>query len=262
MPKRTDLNGISSLWKKYKKTKSIEFRNELVERYLQLVKYIAKRLRARLPDAVQLDDLVSVGVFGLMGAIADFDLSRGIMFETYCVPRIRGAMLDELRAMDWVPRPERSRIAKYQKATEAMRANRNGNERVLTLQEIADYFEVSVEEAKRIEDQGTAPIVRFCHMVSMPRGEDEKSELTGIGLVDSNQLLDTKTLRPEDELSKDAGFLELISCLSDEEQIIVTLYYRDEYQMWRIAEILDLSESRVSQMHSHALQKIKDSLSI
>jgi RNA polymerase sigma factor for flagellar operon FliA len=261
MTRRTDLNGVSSLWRKYKKTNDVVFRNKLVEEYLKLVKYNAERLKAKLPKTVELDDLVSAGVFGLMDAIEAFDLSRGVKFETYCVPRIRGAMLDELRTTDWVPRLVRSQTTKYLRAMEGIKHhNGNGNGHVPTLQEIADYLEVSVEEAKRIEDQGNAPIVHVCRMVGMPRGEDGESEFKGSGLVDSNQLQDTKTLRPEEELSKDSGFLELISCLPDEEQIIVTLYHRDEFEMWKIGKILGLSESRVSQMHSSALQKIKDSV--
>ncbi len=263
MAKRTDLNGVSSLWRKYKETKDVELRNKLIEMYLILVKYNAERLKAILPDTVELDDLISAGVFGLMDAIDAFDISRGVKFETYCVPRIRGAMLDELRKMDWVPRLVRSQVSKYREAMETIRYRNgkgNGDGHVSTLQEIADYLEVSIDEAKRIEDQGNAPSVHFRRIVVMPRGEDEENEFSGSSCVDSDHLSDPKALRPEDELSKDAGFWELISCLSDEEQIVVILYHRDDYEMWKIGKILGLVESRVSQIHSKALQKIPDSL--
>src|SRR5205823_3478039 len=95
---------IQQVWHEYRETGNIECRNRLVERFLPLVKYNAERIWARLPDGVELDDLISAGTFGLMDAIDAFDLTRGVKFETYCVPRIRGAMLDELRTMDWVPR--------------------------------------------------------------------------------------------------------------------------------------------------------------
>ncbi len=95
---------IQAVWLEYRERPTVELRNRLVERYLSLVKYNAERIWARLPDGVELDDLISAGVFGLMDAIDAFDLTRGVKFETYCVPRIRGAMLDELRTMDWVPR--------------------------------------------------------------------------------------------------------------------------------------------------------------
>src|SRR5437763_13535172 len=100
---------VQQLWRDYRAEPTTELRNQLVERYLSLVKYNAERIWARLPEGVDLDDLISAGVFGLMDAIDAFDLERGVKFETYCVPRIRGAMLDELRTMDWVPRLVRSK---------------------------------------------------------------------------------------------------------------------------------------------------------
>ena len=103
MVTQTDMD-VQQVWQAYRETGNVEYRNRLVERYLPLVKYNAERIWARLPDGVELDDLISAGTFGLMDAIDAFDLGRGVKFETYCVPRIRGAMLDELRTMDWVPR--------------------------------------------------------------------------------------------------------------------------------------------------------------
>ncbi|MCA9152926.1 MAG: sigma-70 family RNA polymerase sigma factor, partial [Planctomycetales bacterium] len=107
--KRPQDEEIEKVWLQYKADMTNkQLRNRLVERYLPLVKYNGERIWARLPDGVDLDDLISAGVFGLMDAIDAFDMSRGVKFETYCVPRIRGAMLDELRTMDWVPRLVRS----------------------------------------------------------------------------------------------------------------------------------------------------------
>src|SRR6187399_3295500 len=114
---------IDEVWKQYKiDPTNQELRNLLVEQYLPLVKYNGERIWARLPDGVELDDLVSAGVFGLMDAINAFDLNRGVKFETYCVPRIRGAMLDELRTMDWVPRLVRSKASKMEAARKELEA--------------------------------------------------------------------------------------------------------------------------------------------
>src|SRR6266571_2989324 len=114
---------IDEIWKRYKADPdNQELRNLLVEQYLPLVKYNGERIWARLPDGVELDDLISAGVFGLMDAIDAFDLNRGVKFETYCVPRIRGAMLDELRTMDWVPRLVRSKSSKMEAARKALEA--------------------------------------------------------------------------------------------------------------------------------------------
>src|ERR1043165_543685 len=114
---------IQELWQKFKADPSSqELRNRLVEQYLPLVKYNGERIWARLPEGVELDDLVSAGIFGLMDAIDAFDLTRGVKFETYCVPRIRGAMLDELRTMDWVPRLVRSKASKMEEARKTLEA--------------------------------------------------------------------------------------------------------------------------------------------
>src|SRR5262249_40376870 len=113
---------VQELWREYRERPTVELRNRLVEMYLPLVKYNAERIWARLPDGVGLDALSSAGVFGLMDAVDAFDLTRGVKFETYCVPRIRGAMLDELRTMDWVPRLVRSKSSKMEAARKELEA--------------------------------------------------------------------------------------------------------------------------------------------
>src|SRR3954463_15447249 len=113
---------VQQLWRDYQANPTDELRNQLVEHYLELVKYNADRIWQRLPDGVDKDDLISAGVFGLMDAISAFDLDRGVKFETYCVPRIRGAMLDELRTMDWVPRLVRAQQSKMEAAGKELEA--------------------------------------------------------------------------------------------------------------------------------------------
>src|SRR5882757_27569 len=120
MAKTAAKPDIKEVWIEYKKTGTEELRNQLMVNYLHLVRYNAERIHVKLPDEVELDDLMSAGIFGLMDAIAAFDMERGVKFETYCAPRIRGAILDELRSMDWVPRLVRSRAHKMESATKQL----------------------------------------------------------------------------------------------------------------------------------------------
>src|SRR5215471_19750237 len=134
---------VQQLWRDYQASPNDETRNHLVERYLPLVKYNADRIWQRLPDGVDLDDLISAGVFGLMDAIEAFDLERGVKFETYCVPRIRGAMLDELRTMDWVPRLVRSKATRLEEARKSLEAQIGRPPRP---DEMAEKLGVTLEE--------------------------------------------------------------------------------------------------------------------
>src|SRR5271168_2294809 len=139
---------IAEIWKSYKEDQSNqELRNILIERYLPLVKYNAERIWARLPEGVDLDDLISAGVFGLMDAIDAFDLDRGVKFETYCVPRIRGAMLDELRTMDWVPRLVRSKHTKLEDTRKRLEAELG---RPPTSDEMASKLGVTLQDYEKI----------------------------------------------------------------------------------------------------------------
>src|SRR6266481_2582735 len=142
MVMRVDLD-VQQLWHDYKTEPTVELRNQLVENYLPLVKYNAERIWSRLPDGVDLDDLISAGVFGLMDAIDAFDLERGVKFETYCVPRIRGAMLDELRTMDWVPRLVRSKHTKLEDTRKRLEAELGRPPRA---EEMALKMGVSIED--------------------------------------------------------------------------------------------------------------------
>src|SRR5689334_18388424 len=144
---------IQQVWRDYRARASIELRNQLVEHYLPLVKYNAERIWARLPDGVDLDDLISAGIFGLMDAIEAFDLERGVKFETYCVPRIRGAMLDELRTMDWVPRLVRSKASKMEEARKSLEA---AFARPPTPEEMSQKLGVTLEDYFKMLGDATA----------------------------------------------------------------------------------------------------------
>src|SRR5438094_10157023 len=144
---------VQQLWRDYRTEPTVELRNQLVENYLPLVKYNAERIWSRLPEGVDLDDLISAGVFGLMDAIEAFDLERGVKFETYCVPRIRGAMLAELRTMDWVPRLVRSKHTKLEEVRKALEAALGRPPRS---DEMATKLSVNLQEYEKMSGDATA----------------------------------------------------------------------------------------------------------
>src|SRR5690606_32464302 len=145
---------VAQIWQAFKADpNNQDLRNRLVEMYLPLVKYNGERIWSRLPEGVELDDLISAGVFGLMDAIDAFDLGRGVKFETYCVPRIRGAMLDELRTMDWVPRLVRSKASKVNEATKQLEAKFG---RPPTDQELADQMQLPLDEFHKLKTEANA----------------------------------------------------------------------------------------------------------
>src|SRR5256885_14270902 len=144
---------VLQLWRDYRAQPTVDLRNQLVEIYLPLVKYNAERIWPRLPEGVDLDDLISAGVFGLMDAIDAYDLERGVKFETYCVPRIRGAMLDELRTMDWVPRLVRSKASKLEEARKTLEADLGRPPRP---EELAARLGVPLEQLDDLVGEATA----------------------------------------------------------------------------------------------------------
>src|SRR5580765_5332676 len=145
--------SIRIVWRRYRESRDGLLRNQLMEFYLPLVRYTADRISAKLPSEVDVDDLVSAGIFGLLDAIEAFDLERGVKFETYCAPRIRGAILDELRSMDWVPRLVRSRAHKMESATKQLEVELG---RTPTNEEIARRLKIPMNEFEKIAKDASA----------------------------------------------------------------------------------------------------------
>jgi RNA polymerase sigma factor for flagellar operon FliA len=238
---------LRQVWLRYKKTPTQSLRNELMESYLHLVRYNAERIHVKLPDEVELDDLMSAGIFGLMDAIDAFDLERGVKFETYCAPRIRGAILDELRSMDWVPRLVRSRAHKLETATKQLEVELG---RSPTSEEIARRLRIPMAEFEKIAKDASAVGV-----VSLSRKWFETDSNKDVREIDV--LEDKKGADPVREIQR-KDLKELITKgLSRAERLIVILYYFEEMTMKEIGATLDLSESRVSQMHSSILARLK-----
>ncbi len=238
---------ISEYWLEFKKTGTDELRNTLIEHYLDIVKYTAERMHMRLPGEVDVEDLMSAGLFGLMDAIDAFDLERGVKFETYCSQRIRGAIFDELRAMDWVPRLVRSRTAKVERARKSLEMELG---RKPTENEICDRLNVDDSEFKKLS-KDSKPV----GVVSLNRKWFETDSNKDIREIDV--IRDRKQSNPLADLQRLDLKLLITKGLSRAERLIIVLYYYEEMTMKEIGMTLDLSESRVSQMHSSILARLK-----
>ena len=247
---KTQPCDVQEVWREFKAGPTEELRNVLMETYLALVRYNADRISAKLPDEVELDDLMSAGIFGLMDAIEAFDLTRGVKFETYCAPRIRGAILDELRTMDWVPRLVRSRAHKLDAATKALEMELG---RLPTQDELAQQMSLTREEFDKLARDANA-----VGLVSLSRKYYETDSNKDVREIDILQ--DKRGQDPVAEIQK-KDLKELMTRgLSRAERLILILYYYEEMTMKEIGATLDLSESRVSQMHSSILNRLKAQL--
>jgi len=243
---------VTELWKVYKQDQSNQgLRNRLIERYFPLVRYNAERVWAKLPEGVDLNDLISAGVFGLMDAIDAYDLTRGVKFETYCVPRIRGAMLDELRTMDWVPRLVRSKASKLEAARKKAEAEQG---RPPTDAEIAAKMDLTPEEFEKHKSDANA-----VNLVSLNKKWYETDSYKDVREVDI--LEDSKGVDPTRSIQKGDVMKLVTRGLNRNERLIIILYYYEELTMKEIGNTLGLSESRVSQMHSSIVARLKDQLS-
>ena len=241
---------MALLWQEYKRCPTQDLRNQLVEHYLPLVKYNGERIWSRLPEGVELDDLVSAGVFGLMDAIEAFDIHRGVKFETYCVPRIRGAMLDELRTMDWVPRLVRSKASKLNAALKGLEARLG---RSPSEAELSHELQISVAELEKMIVEASA-----VNLISLNKKWYETDSYKDVREIDI--LEDKRGEDPTRRIQKKDLMRLVTKGLSRNERLIIILYYYEELTMKEIGATLDLSESRVSQMHSSIVQRLQGQL--
>ncbi|MBN1124204.1 MAG: FliA/WhiG family RNA polymerase sigma factor [Sedimentisphaerales bacterium] len=241
---------IQNAWNEFSRKKDKHNRNLLLHHYLPIVKYTAQRISANLPSTVELDDLVSTGILGLMDAIDKFDLDRGIMFETYCAQRIRGAILDGLRKTDWIPRLVRDRARKLNRAMQKLQAYLG---RIPTDQELARELKLDPEEFHRFQrDANAISLVSLQDNLGQSDREDEFQEF---------QILENQKSRdPFYEVQKRDLKEFATRGFSREEKLIITLYYFEEMTMKEIGRTLGISESRVCQIHSSIISRLKGHL--
>lgn len=232
-------SSVHDLWRDYKDTGSGELRNQLVLQYSPLVKYVAGRVRAELPANVESTDLVSEGVLGLIDAIDKFDPGRGLQFQTYAVPRIRGAIMDSIRAADWLPRSVRSRLRDLDRAAEALR-HRLG--RTPSDEELAAELGITVPELRTM------------------RGRP-----TGVSSASEEELANVGDLVPQlDEMFEADGLREelraAVAELPERDRIVIALYFFEGLTLGEIGLVLDVTESRVSQLRTRAMLALRTSM--
>jgi RNA polymerase sigma factor for flagellar operon FliA len=239
------------IWADFKSTGSGEARELLILHYAPLVKYVASRVATGLPASVEQADLVSYGMFGLIDALEKFELDRGIKFETYAIPRIRGAIIDELRSLDWVPRSVRFKHREFEKAYAEVESRLK---RAPTDREIAEHLGISLGELHDIVTQiSSVSILALDEPVSVgsDRGETISlmDTLTDVAHGDLIEGLEGDEMR--------AMLSAAINQLSDREKIVVTLYYFEGLTLSEIGDVLGVTESRVCQIHTKAVGQLR-----
>ncbi len=239
----------NKLWEKYSKSGSPELREQIIIEYAPLVKLVAGRLNMYLGYNVEYDDLVGYGIFGLIDAIDKFDYGKGIKFETYASLRIRGAILDQIRKMDWIPRSLRQKQKKIDAAISKLETEHG---RLATDAEIAAELEISEEEYLNWQGQ-----TNISNVVSL----DEFIEVNGD--KDVAPLKASRFDQPEEVVEKEEIkklIIEALDSLTEKERQVITFYYYEEMTLKEISLVLEVSESRVSQLHTKALNKMKGKL--
>ena len=248
-PRRRRRRGpdMSEVWKAYKASGDVVLRNQLVETYHYLVKVIGNRIAARLPRSIDVQDLRSAGVFGLMRAIDNYDLARGTPFESYCATRVRGAILDELRSQDWVPRLVRNRASLYETAVTDLR-RRLGREPAA--HETALHLSVTEEEAERLRRD--ANLTSVYNLTPQEDREDDPRVLRKLDV-----LMDRGSEVPFERLVAQDLARSLVNVLVGPERTVIALYYYEGLTMKEIGRVMGISESRVCQIHSKTLRKLR-----
>jgi RNA polymerase sigma factor for flagellar operon FliA len=246
--------AIRALWQEFKDSGDPRLRERLILHYSPLVKYVAGRVGVGLPPNIEQADLVSYGIFGLIDAIEKFDISRAIKFETYAISRIKGAIIDELRAIDWIPRSVRYKAREVEKAYAALEARLH---RTPTEPEVAEELGIGLDDLHTIFSQ-----VSFVNVIAL----DELLNVGGergdkLSLVDT--LEDTKAEDPVQAFeTEETKYLlaRAINTLPEREKIVVTLYYYEGLTLAEIGQVLGVTESRICQMHTKAVLQLRAKL--
>ncbi len=238
------------LWREFKRTGDRALRDRLILTYAPLVKYVAGRLGSGLPAHVEEGDLVSYGLLGLIGAIERFDLDRDIKFETYAIARIKGSIIDELRSMDWVPRSVRARARDIERSIAQLEARLH---RAPNDEEIAAHLGISEEEFQDALVEISRSSIAALDELWTGSGSGDPVAL--IDTIEDPEAPEPQAAMAHTEMREALG--EAIARLPEREKLVVTLYYYEELTLREIGEVLGVTESRVSQLHTKAILRLK-----
>ena len=248
-----DENEELELWKEFKKTKSVAIRDKLIRQYMPLVKWVAGRVSTGMPDSVEFDDLVGYGQFGLLDAINKYDTSKNVKFKTYAVTRIRGAIFDELRQIDWVPRSVRQKSREIEDAIASLESRLG---RTASNAEIAESLNMTEEDYNRTVMKVSGTSILSLNDVWYA-GDDNDNMSIG------NNIEAPSSLNPDIMAEREAVkkvIAEAINELPEKEKMVIVLYYHEDLTFKEIGEVLEVSESRISQLHTKANLRLRAKL--
>jgi RNA polymerase sigma factor for flagellar operon FliA len=244
-----DKEKIHEIWIKYKKNKDDYLREKLILEYSYLVKYVAGCLNIYFGATIDFDDLLSYGVFGLLDAIEKFDLGKGVKFETYASLRIRGAIIDNIRKLDWVPRTVRQKSKQVEKAFVKLETEYG---RVPNDEEMAEELGLSIDKYNQLQND-----INLSYMLSLDEYIEQNNE-KNINYMSENVFADPLK---QAEINAIKEVLEgALDFLSEKEKTVVSLYYYEDMTLKEISVIMKVTESRISQLHSKALTKLRNKL--
>lgn len=235
------------LWERWKRSADEQAKKKLIEMHLPLVHFVSNRLAIGLPQNVAVEDLVSYGIMGLIDAVEKFDLDRGHQFDTYASWRIRGAMIDGLRQGDWVPRSVREKAKRVEEAYHHLEQTYL---RTVTDDEVSEYLQISVEEFRKMLQEIA---VTTLHSLEEPIKEEETETRLSM-------LIDEHAEKPEqkaDDLFLKESLAKAIDRLTDKERTVISLYYFEDLSLSEVAKVMNLTPSRISQLHSKAILRMK-----
>lgn len=245
---------VEKAWESFKATGCAQAREKLILAYVPLVKYVAGRVSVGLPSNVDFDDLVSYGIFGLVDAVEKYDPDRGVKFETYAVARIRGAVIDGLRSVDWVPRSVRQKAKELEQTVAALEARLG---RPASDQEICEAMQIDFDEYHDLLTEVKG--ISLASLDEVWTGDPEEDGKLRFGQMIENTGSEDPTSRVEDVEVKRV-LAEAIDHLPERERLVVALYYYEGLTLKEIGEVLGVSESRVSQIHTKAILRLRGRL--